>query len=134
MPVSYDLTVWEGPRPADAAAADDRYEQIVAVLESGQTQPPTPAIRAYVDALLERWPDITDDGGEDSPWADGPLIGNANGSFIYFAMVWSRCEEASEFAARTAAAHGLICYDPQSQTLRPDPAARPRRWGLFRRR
>ena len=136
MPVSYDLAVREGPRTADAAA-DDRYEQIVAELESGQTQPPTPAIRAYVDALLERWPDITGDDGEDSPWADGPLIGNANGSFIYFAMVWSRCEEASEFAARTAAAHGLVCYDPQSQsqsqTLRPDPAARPRRRGLFRR-
>ena len=42
------------------------------------------------------------DGGEDSPWADGPLVGNASGSFIYFAMVWSRAEDASTYAARVA--------------------------------
>jgi hypothetical protein len=80
---------------------------------------PEPEIVQYVDALLARWPDISTDEGEDSPWADGPLIGDAAGPFIYFAMVWSRCEEASEFAAQVAAQHGLVCFDPQSGALRP---------------
>ena len=40
---------------------------------------PTPRIQRYVDELLSRWPDINTDEGQDSPWADGPLIGNASG-------------------------------------------------------
>jgi len=92
---------------------------------------PAPQIRAYVAALLARWPDITDDENDDSPWSVSPLIGSAWGDAIYFSMVWSRCEEASEFAANLAEQHGLICYDPQLEQLRPEPAGEPRarrRW------
>lgn len=35
-----------------------------------EPEEPTPAIAEYVGALLERWPDITGDAGEDSPWSD----------------------------------------------------------------
>lgn len=117
--MSFDLAVWEGDRPASDAAAAEIYEQLMDRLEAGDQGPPTERIRAYVSALLDRWPDIDEDGGEDSPWADGPLIGNAFGSVIYFAMVWSRAEEASEYAARVAEQHGLVCFDPQSKCLRP---------------
>lgn len=74
-----------------------------------------------------------EDAGEDSPWADGPLIGNAIGEAIYFAMVWSRAEEASDFASRLAAQHGLVCFDPQSETLRPPETPREPRRSWFRR-
>ena len=115
--MSFDLAVWEGDRPPSDAAAAEIYEQFMDRLEAGDHEPPTERIRAYVSALLDRWPDIDEDGGEDSPWADGPLIGNAFGSVIYFAMVWSRADEASEYASRVAEQHGLVCFDPQSVCL-----------------
>ena len=117
--VSYDLAVWEGDRPADDAAAGKEYERLHArYIGGGQTQPPTPRMAAYVCALLDRYPDIDTDAGEDSPWADGPLIGNASGPCIYFTMVYSQCDDASAWAAQVAQEQGLVCYDPQIGKLR----------------
>jgi hypothetical protein len=83
------------------------------------SEPPTPAVRRYVETLLERWPDIDANGGEDSPWAAGPLMSDAIGPFFYFPMVFSMADEPSEYAARLAAHHGLVCFDPQLSRLRP---------------
>jgi hypothetical protein len=74
---------------------------------------------AYVEALLARYPDIGNAEGDESPWASGPLIGEAVGPMVYFPMVWSRCDEASAWAAQVAAEHGLVCYDLQLEKLRP---------------
>jgi hypothetical protein len=41
------------------------------------------------------------------------------GSFIYLTMVYSMAEETSAFAADLARQHGLVCYDPQLDRLRP---------------
>ncbi|MFC8596812.1 hypothetical protein [Isoptericola sp. NPDC057191] len=102
--------------------------------EDGEREP-SPRIRAYVDDLLARWPDITEGEENDSPWADGPLLGNAWGDAIYFSVVWSRCEEAAEFAANLAQQHDLVCYDPQSEQLLPDLGGERRaRRGWFARR
>jgi hypothetical protein len=105
-------------------------------MEAGEPEAdPSPAIRAYIEALLKRWPDITEDAGEDSPWADRPLIGNAFGDAIYFSMVWSRAKQASDIASQLAAEHGPACYDPQSEALlphEPPGPAKPRR-SWFRR-
>ena len=132
--MSYDLAVWVGARPRSDADASSLYEQLMERMEVGEPDvEPSPAIRAYVEALLQRWPDITDDAGEDSPWADGPLMANAVGDAIYFSMVWSRAEEASAFAARLAEEHGLVCYDPQSETLRPHQTSATPRRSWFRR-
>ena len=79
---------------------------------------PTPAIAKYVAWLLQRWPDLAeDDAEEESPWADAPIINNAMGSLFYFAMVYSKAEEAVAFAAELATQHGLNCFDPQSEHL-----------------
>jgi hypothetical protein len=76
---SYDLAVWDGDRPADAAAACEEYRQLYdRYIRSGELQPPTPRIAAYVGALLDRYPDIDSDAGEDSPWAGAPLISDAS--------------------------------------------------------
>lgn len=134
--MSFDLAVWEGQRPESDRAAAAAYQLLVERLESGDTDaPPSPRITAYVEALLDRWPDLTEAGGEESPWADGPLISNAFGAAIYFSMVWSRADEVSAFAAQLAERHGLVCYDPQSETLLP-PAPhghRPARRSWFGR-
>jgi hypothetical protein len=84
-------------------------------LEAGDYQPPTPAIAAFVAALLARWPDIDVD--ESSPWSASPLIGDASGSTFYTGVVWSRADEVGELIAATAREHGLVCYDPQSERL-----------------
>jgi hypothetical protein len=117
--MSYDLAVWEGERPLTDLAAGETFEELYARYLEGPPNPkPTPAIARYVAALLERWPDIDGPGGEDSPWADAPMLNNSAGPIIYFAMSFSRCAEASEFAAQLAAKHGLVCFDPQDGTLR----------------
>ena len=114
--LSYDIAVWEGEAPPSDEAAQATFvkhaESAEASFES-EGIGPTPAIRRYVDALLERWPDIDSDAGDDSPWAFGPLISEAVGPSVFLHVVFDRAEEASEFAARLAAEHGLVCFDPQ---------------------
>jgi hypothetical protein len=125
--MSYDLAVWEGERPvSDEASARFFRERIVPqIKEYDPSNPvaPTPRIKAYVEALLDRWPDFADAGdeivNEDSPWSTSPLMGEAVGWFVYFPMRWSMAAEASAFAAETAQQHGLVCYDPQFERLRP---------------
>jgi hypothetical protein len=58
----------------------------------------------------------------------GPLISEALGDAIYFGISWSRADEAAAFAARVAAEHGLVCYDPQSELLVPDQPSGRRWW------
>jgi hypothetical protein len=119
--MSYDLAVWEGEHPAGSEAAMTFYlERIVPQLgehDPRNPTPPTPRIRAYVEALLERWPDIEND-DDGSPWATSPLMSETVGWFIYFPMVFSMADEASAIAADLARQHGLVCYDPQLQRLR----------------
>lgn len=118
--MSYDLAVWDGERPSSDAAAADMLEQLMQAGEANEfSEPPSARIQAYVGALLERWPDLMDDDEDQSPWASGPLIGNAFGNVIYFDLVWSKALEGSEFAVDLADRMGLVCYDPQAGSLRP---------------
>ncbi|GIF72527.1 hypothetical protein [Asanoa siamensis] len=117
--MSYDLAVWEGDRPANdgAAAAEfrrlcDRYLGSVTPVE------PTARICAYLAALLDRFPDIDTEAGEDSPWSTGPLLGEARGPLLYVPMVLGWADEVSAWAAQLAGLHGLNCYDPQINRLR----------------
>jgi hypothetical protein len=95
-------------------------------IDAENDTPPTPRIRRFVAALLERYPDLSeldDDAIEDSPWTDGPLIYNASGRFMCFNVVANEAgEEAWTYAVRTARASGLVCFDPQSGALAKVPA------------
>ncbi|RST09021.1 hypothetical protein EF910_02080 [Streptomyces sp. WAC07149] len=122
--MSYDLAVWEGVRPVDDAAATATFEELFGKHMrhgGGQKTVPTPLIREYVEALVARWPDLSPDDDEEdedaSPWSDGPLIDNASGPLLYFAMVFSKHQEATSFAAPLARSLGLICFDPQDERL-----------------
>ncbi|MFF0782847.1 hypothetical protein [Streptomyces sp. NPDC003720] len=72
---------------------------------------------AYAAALLERRRDITEDDEDTSPWSTGPLIDEASGPLIYFAMRWSMAEEASAYAA--AVAESMVRFDVQQDRLWP---------------
>jgi hypothetical protein len=116
--VSFDLLVWEGPAPADDMAAQVTFARFVAAMESGPFELPSDRIEAFVAALLEHWPDLSGDPDEKSPWADDHLISNARGTCAYLPISSSRADEATVFVARLASAHGLVCFDPQSSTVR----------------
>ncbi|MFF1840013.1 hypothetical protein ACFVXE_38630 [Streptomyces sp. NPDC058231] len=68
--------------PAGSSAAYDHY------IDSETEELPSERIAAYVAVLLERWCDISEDEEDTSPWSTGPLIGEASGPLIYFAMRW----------------------------------------------
>ncbi len=113
--MSYDLAVWdcELPRDEEASAVFDELFDRYLDSEDGFTEP-SPRIEAYVEALVERYPD--DAAG--SPWASPPVMDEASGPIVYLLMSYSRAEEVSEYAAALAREHGLVCYDPQGETLR----------------
>lgn len=117
--MSYNLAVWDGPTPADDAAALEVFEDLYDKFMGAKGQPPTPRIRQYVEGLVARWPDLSaDDEDEDtSPWSNGPLINNASGPLFYFGMVFSKYREAASFAADLARTSGLVCFDPQDRRL-----------------
>jgi hypothetical protein len=104
--MSYDLAVWEGERPDDDEAAMKFYmERIVPQLEEYDPKnpiTPTPRIRAYVEALLECWPDIqAEDNG--SPWSTGPLMREAVGglSTSLWCSAWRMKHQRSPLISRS---------------------------------
>jgi hypothetical protein len=120
--VSVDVAVWEGEEPASDEEAARTFDELYAQYIEGEDEtPPTERITAYVGALLARYPDLTeldDDVVDDSPWADGPMINNARGPFIYFSMVANdAAEEAWSHVVSTARSMSLVCFDPQSGAL-----------------
>ncbi|WP_326652217.1 MULTISPECIES: hypothetical protein [unclassified Streptomyces] len=115
--MSYDLAVWDGERPLDNHQADSVYDELYArYLESdGAVVPSAPRIVAYVEALVERYPDV-----ENSVvWASPPVSDEASGPIVYLLISDSKAEEVSEYAASLAREHGLVCFDPQGECLRP---------------
>ncbi|KAF3465473.1 hypothetical protein [Streptomyces sp. Tu 3180] len=115
--MSYDLAVWDGERPLDDDHAGSVYDELYArYLESDEgVVSPAPRIAAYVEALVERYPDDTD---RSAVWASPPVIDEASGPIVYLLMSFSKAEEVSEYAASLAREHGLVCYDPQEECLR----------------
>jgi hypothetical protein len=117
--VSIDLAVWEGARPSSDKEALQMFESLYELyIESDDPTSPSPAIAGYVAALVERYPDLTAESGDECPWSDGPLIGNASGPFIYFGFVRSATlDDAWAYAVDTARSLGLVSFDPQSERL-----------------
>jgi len=135
--MSYDLAVWVGDAPESDAAAlvayTTRMDSMDAAIESVAAADPHPRLLAFADALLGRYPDL-DDGDDDTPWADAALKNNIVADVFYFAMAHRRADAAIPYVVDTAEAAGLVCFDPQTETLRTEAAQgprTPRRW--FRR-
>jgi hypothetical protein len=115
--VSYDLALWQGEVPLSDHEAARMHEQLYEeYLEADEPFPVVDAITDFVSALTSRWPDTDTD--DSTPWASAPLIRGASGPYIYLGIAWSSADTVSAYAAETAGAFGLICFDPQIRSLR----------------
>jgi hypothetical protein len=120
--MTYDVAVWEGKRPSDDEAGE-MLERLMDAAEardeSGMPpEPPTPGIAAFMSDLLDRWPDIDQPDGENSPWAMSGLREDASGALCYLCMTNTPLlDEAVAYIAELARKHGLICYDPQFEEV-----------------
>jgi hypothetical protein len=112
--VSYDVAVWEGERPATDAEAAIIFQDLADEADESDLAP-TPAIREFVEALVQRWPEGEDDG----PWSTEPLIGSAVGGFAYLSMRFSSVEFVMTYLVHQAEFLGLVCFDPQAECLLP---------------
>ncbi|CAN5175523.1 hypothetical protein BH23ACT9_BH23ACT9_35210 [soil metagenome] len=120
--MSYDIAVWEGDMPADDDAAAAAFEALYDhyVLGSGTLGlvPPAAAIIAFVEGLLQRWPDLDEHNEDEVPWADAPLVGNALGPLLYLGITNGELgDQAVAYVRDLAAQAGLVCFDPQQAIL-----------------
>lgn len=69
-------------------------------------------------AVAARWPDLYGHDAQLYPLSEG-LIDEASGPIVYLTIPFNRSDEVSAGAAQMATDHGLVCYDPQWEHLRP---------------
>ncbi|MGM7648890.1 hypothetical protein ACSVDM_28605 [Nocardia sp. JW2] len=115
--MSYDLLVWEGPRPGNAQHLRETLDQISERhSRAHKPDPASPKIAEFVAALLRRWPDIEHPA---SPWSVSGT-GYVDGPILSVHIQRGRAQEVSEFVAGLAQVFGLVCYDCQrGRGLRP---------------
>jgi len=115
--LSYNFAVWDGPAPLSNAHALSEFERRIETAVPGE--PPSPAIRQLIDALLEVYPDVGTRGGEGSPWIDGPLIANASGQMLYVGVAEDFVEFPEQLITELAGELALVAFDPQQTALMP---------------
>ncbi len=120
--MGYQLVVWEGEKPETDAAASDMCRELLDRYYVGDGFEPTPAIRKFVRALTEIWPD--DPKGEnwqEVPWKHSPILDDATGPLVFLNMRFGIGEEASFRIAELAEEHGLVTFDTFVEVMRPCP-------------
>ena len=118
--MSYDVAIWDGEQPKSDDDALEVFEQMAAVYDAETDETPSAALLLFIRDLTDRYPDLTtlpDNEVDDSPWADGPLVNNVTGRFLYLALAFAKTEEVLGFIAETARKYDLVCFDPQTETL-----------------
>ena len=133
--MSHVYSVYDGPRPANY---DEAHATLAAIDDEDMEQrtvPPSRAISDLLGRLLSQWPE-----GPDSPWEAGPMVNEASGRVMHFAVVYSRLREVTPFILEAAEAAGVVLLDQQEeQVLVPGgvptapPPPEPRRRRLFGR-
>lgn len=115
---------WEPELGLDPGGAD--FRDRLKALHEGPQSAPSPTLLKFVDALLARYPDLTEvDPDDDNAtiWSDGPLQGNIIGNFINFGVIWSAYEAAQPWVRQVAHSHGLHFFDPQEGEFHPVSSA-----------
>lgn len=109
--------VWEGARPATDLKALQLFRRLYDdFMSDGEFVLASEQIQGFVAKLLDRWADI--DADTKCPWVHRPLIGNASGPLIYFAVRLSRASDVVPYGVQLATVNGLVCFDPQTGEFR----------------
>jgi hypothetical protein len=104
-----------GRLPSSADDAERIFEDLRSSVSD--EDPPTDVIRSYVEELLHRWPDITQDGGKDSPWADRTLSANACGRFLVFSLVSNSLNESIPYCVEVARRRRIVLHDREQNEV-----------------
>lgn len=111
------MAAWTGdaPRTDDEAAAvfDSLQEQY---LETGENTPPEEPILSYVQAIVDRYPNVESEVGSGA-WSEGALLENASGPIVCFSIPAEVRDVVLESCVSEARANGLNLYDPQDEVL-----------------
>ena len=116
--MSANFYCWE-PSLNLKPGSKDFQRKIEEIHQYARKPPPSEGMTKLVDALLARYPDLTET--EDTVWADGPMRNNILGPFINMSIRWDNYVEAAEFVISTAHSLGLHAYDPQDGSFYPAP-------------
>lgn len=120
--MGYQLLVWDGPRPEDDATAGTVCSEMMRRYFVGKGFEPTPAIRAFVEALTARWPEDTEHlRSDDSPWKFPPLMAEASGPALFLNLRFGVGERAAFVMADMAEECGLVTFDLYMEIMRPAP-------------
>ncbi len=115
--MSYDLVVWDDALPASDSEAQVVFQDLVEVdAMEDPLPPPTEAVRAFVSDVVRRWPE----GQENGPWADEPVLSGAFGGCVLLHVTLPHRAELAPRLGKMAEAHGLVCFDPQTERLLPE--------------
>jgi hypothetical protein len=118
--MGYQLVVWEGVRPADDDAGVEQFRALAEQHLLGEPTEPTPAIRAFIEALTTVWTDDPDDPRWDkSPWKYPPLLDGASGPMVFLDLRLRSEVIISTVIASIAEDHGLVTLDLMVGMLRP---------------
>jgi hypothetical protein len=118
--VSLDLVVLDLPALPLSREDENAGELVAELVEaylvplSGIPDEPLPSLQQYAAALVARYREPTES-SDDSPWKTGPLVADAAGPVFHLSLIADeQAAEVWDFAVATARAHGLACFDPQS--------------------
>ncbi|MCD9875372.1 hypothetical protein [Streptomyces guryensis] len=107
--MSFDLGFWWEAQPITPVEAARKYSAMIAG-EVGIANE-HPALDVFFGELISRFPDLTEDNFETSPWA-APLYRTSE--CLIAPISYPRQLEVSEFLLELANATGVTSYDPQS--------------------
>jgi hypothetical protein len=113
--VSYTISIVHVPVPDDDAAAWKLCEQLYE--ESDPEEPLPEDVKQLYQTLVARYPCITTDEGEDSPWSDGPLLDNFARTITTLGFISSGGQEPIDFVISTATSMGFTVFDGTSGQL-----------------
>ena len=120
--MGYQLLVWEGERPADDETAGRTCREMFRKYFVGEGFEPTQAIREYVEALTQRWPEDEEHfSSDESPWKFPPLIDEATGPAVFLNLRFGVGERAAYVMAEMAEERGLVAFDLYMEIMRPAP-------------
>lgn len=127
--MGYQIVIWEGERPESDAAAGETCRELMGRYYVGEGFEPTPAIREFVAALTEIWPDDpAHPDWDQAPWKFPPILDDASGPLLFLNMRFGLGEAAAYRIAELAEERGLVTFDTYVEVMRPCPAKVIEEW------